>query len=290
MSTLQDIHLRPVLPGMKWLLLIASILVFMVGVQLFVFAEQTARLFAWTIDVPLTAAFLGAAYWASFALEFAASRQTIWTRARIAVPAVLLFTTLTLIVTLLHLDRFHIGGNYELITQFATWTWVAVYAIVPVVMTILLILQLRVPGRDGPRRFPLPIWVRAAPIFHAAVMLPLGLALFIAPQAALLIWPWALTPLTARAVGAWLLGLGVAAAQSVWENDWERVAIATTIYVVLGVLELLAVLRYPQFMDWSRLNAWVYLIFVLSILVFGIYGWLRVRRLTQISLPAVETT
>ena len=32
-----------------------SFLVFLAGVQLFVFSERTADLFAWTIDVPLTA-------------------------------------------------------------------------------------------------------------------------------------------------------------------------------------------------------------------------------------------
>src|SRR5678815_1811117 len=98
-------HLRLVTPGMKWLLFAASVLVFLVGVQLFILSEQTDRYFAWTIASPLTAAALGGAYWSACTLEFLASRQTVWAHARIAVPLSLFFTSLTLLVTLIHLDR-----------------------------------------------------------------------------------------------------------------------------------------------------------------------------------------
>jgi hypothetical protein len=47
---------------MKWMLLAASILVSLAGVQLFILTENTDRYFAWTIDPPLTAAALGGAY------------------------------------------------------------------------------------------------------------------------------------------------------------------------------------------------------------------------------------
>ena len=48
---------------------------------------------------------LGAGYLAAAVLEVVADRQASWTRAQVAVPSVLVFTTLTLMVTLLHLDR-----------------------------------------------------------------------------------------------------------------------------------------------------------------------------------------
>ena len=83
------------------MLLIASGLVFIVGIQLFTFTEQTDRYFAWTVNPPLTAAFLEAAYWGACIMEFTASRQPTWTQARIAVPVVLLFTSLTLVATVL---------------------------------------------------------------------------------------------------------------------------------------------------------------------------------------------
>jgi hypothetical protein len=56
---------------------------------------QTETYFAWTIHPPLTAAVLGAGYWASFVLELLSARERLWARTRVAVPAVLLFSTLT---------------------------------------------------------------------------------------------------------------------------------------------------------------------------------------------------
>ncbi len=50
-------------------------------------------------------------------------------------------------------------------------------------------------------------------------MIGFGGALFLAPELAGPLWPWALTILTARMLGAWLIGLGLAAAQALWEND-----------------------------------------------------------------------
>ena len=105
---------------MKWLLLAAGFLVFLAGFQLFILTEYTDRYFAWTIQPYITAAFLGAGYFSSFLMEFLASRKKQWVDARIAVPAVLTFTTLTLIATLLHLDRFHFNSP-SMLAQVATW-------------------------------------------------------------------------------------------------------------------------------------------------------------------------
>lgn len=108
---------KPLTPAMKRLLIVAGVLVALAGVQLFVFPERTDRYFAWTIEPPLTATFLGASYWASVVFQFGAARSRVWANARIAVPTVFVFTTATLIVTLVHLDRFHLGTEFELMTR-----------------------------------------------------------------------------------------------------------------------------------------------------------------------------
>ena len=60
---------------MRVLLVVAAVLVFLAGLQLTVFPTRTAEWFAWTIDVPMTAVFLGAAYWSSAVLEVAGARS-----------------------------------------------------------------------------------------------------------------------------------------------------------------------------------------------------------------------
>jgi hypothetical protein len=274
-----ETRVRRLIPGMRAVLRLASLLVAVAGVQLFIFTGMTDQFFAWTIAPTETAAFLGAAYWAVSAVEFAASRQARWSRARITIPAVLLFSIATLVATLLHLDKFHLGPAYSFTAQAAAWAWIAVYVFVPIAMTALLVVQLREPGIDAPRRYPLPRWLRATLGIHAIVFLPIGIGLFVFPSSVLRAWPWMLTPLTAQAVAAWLVGMGIAAASAWRENDWERVGVATITYVTLGALELIALVRFANQLDWTSAGAWVYAGFLVTLLAVGLYGVRETGRL-----------
>lgn len=260
---------KPLTPGMRRLLYVAAVLVFLAGVQLFVFPERTARYFAWTIQPHLTAVFLGASYWSSVAFEVVAARQRRWADARIAVPTVFVFTVLTLVVTLVHLENFHLGGEFEAATRAVTWVWIAIYATVPVLMAVLIVAQRRQRGGDPPRAVSPPsplVWLVGA---QAVLLLVVGAALLIAPTDVEPAWPWELSALTGRAVGAWLFSLGVAAAHAVWERDPARLRPAAAAYVAFGVLQGIALLRYPQVRDWTSAGAIVYVVFLVSALVVG---------------------
>jgi hypothetical protein len=257
--------------GMRAWFLIDCVLVLVAGLQLFVFSAHTARLFAWTIAPPLTAAFLGASYWASLPLIYLSSRRTAWADARLAVYGVLAFTILTTAATLLHLGRFHFAAA-AIGARAAAWIWLLVYAIVPPVLSLLLAAQLRVPGADPPRREPVPPLVRLALGLLAPIMVAAGFALFVQAREW---WPWPLTPLTARAVGGWLIGIGIIVAQAWWENDLHRIKPAMLAFAVLGALQLIAVARYQASIDWSRPIAFVYVGVLLIISGVGVLGSIR---------------
>jgi uncharacterized integral membrane protein len=62
---------KPGTPFTRWFIrLVALPLLFIAGVQLFILSEQTEFYFAWTISLPLTAAFLGAGYWAAMGVAY----------------------------------------------------------------------------------------------------------------------------------------------------------------------------------------------------------------------------
>jgi hypothetical protein len=244
---------------MRGLLQAATVLVLLAGVQLFVFSERTAEWFAWTVSPPLTAAFLGAAYWASAAVEWTSSRASSWADARIAVPSVFTFTALTLLVTLLHLDKFHLGSEFSSATQAVTWAWIAIYAVVPVLMAVLWRRQARLPGGDPPRQYPLPRAVVGLVALVAAALLGMGIWMLVDPLAAARLWPWELTPLTGRAIGAWLVGLGVSAAQTVVEADARRARPVAVGAIVLPVLAGVALVRYGSGVAWGTAGSIVLL-------------------------------
>ncbi|CUR61889.1 conserved membrane hypothetical protein [metagenome] len=244
---------------LRVLLVVAAFLVFLAGLQLTVFTTRTDEWFSWTIDVPMTAVFLGAAYWSSAVLELAGARSAGWGRARLTVWAVLVFTTLTFVVTMAHLDRFHLGADQPASARLVTWGWLAIYAGVPLAMVTGLVIQARVAAEvgDGVRR-PLPAALRWLLLGLGIVLLGSGVALLLDPEWAAQAWSWPLTPLTGRAVGAWLVGLGWAAAHARLIDDAERVRPLGLTGVAFVVLEGVALARHGDALDWGGWQAAAY--------------------------------
>jgi hypothetical protein len=260
---------KRLVPGMRWLLFTAAVLVLLAGFQLFILTGHTSRFFAWTVVNPLGAAFLGGGYWASVALEALAGRQRLWANARIAVPAVFVFTVLTLAVTFMHLGQFHLGHRFGAGTQAVTVGWIAIYVLVPALMLIVMIVQARAPGVEPPRQARLPGWIYAVLGVQSVALLGFGLALFAAPAQVAPLWPWKLTQLVAQATAAWLISLGVAAGHALLERDARRLRPAAVAYIVLAVLEFIALARYPHRFDWQSGTGAVYLAFLATTLLAG---------------------
>jgi hypothetical protein len=273
--------------GLRSFFIVAAVLALIAGVMLFIGAAETDRFFAWTIEPPLTAAFLGAAYWAALVLLAWAANQHEWARARTALPAVFVIAVLLLIATLIHLDKFDLDSLFG-------WFWLTVYVIVVPLLAVLIWRQNHVqrhqphPSQSGLRPSapgqtpgagqvprgdrPLPTWLRLALSLQAGAMLGIGAALFVFGTDAASIWPWALTPLTARAVGAFLCGFGVAAAVAVREDDLDRLRGSALAYAALGALELLAVAIHSGDLTGTDLDQGLYIAFCASVLAVGAYG------------------
>lgn len=279
----------PLIQPMRRLLYVAAFLVFLAGLVLFVFPLRTAEFFAWTVTPPMTAVFLGAAYWASAGLEVAGARSAGWDSAKLAVWPVFIFTTLTLGVTLLHLDRFHLSPENALLAQIATWAWLAIYAIVPVAMLAVSWVQLRsrrpASKPDTAGRPVLPPALRLLMLGIAGVLLLYGVALLAVPLQAAAWWPWQLSELTARAVGAWLVGLGWSAAQGQFSRDLRTVRPVALTSVVFVLLQAIALLRYGGALTWPSAQA---IGFVTVLLAIGVAGaWALALSRSPVARPGI---
>ena len=243
-------------------------LVTSVGVFTFVLSEDTERLFAWTINPPLTAAFLGANYWAAFFLAFLSVRERVWAYARLTAAVSVVFITLTGLATLLHLDKFNFDNANG-------WLWAIVYFTVPPILAVLVARQLRLPAGDPPAAAPIERWVLPVVAVQLVVALVIGLILFLIPSWAESVWPWTLTPLTARTVGAWLLALAAGLAATLYERDWRRVRVATPTFTAIPLLQAVALVRYSDTPDWDSPRAWLYVSYLACLLALGAYGLRR---------------
>ncbi len=245
------------------------LLTFVASVVLYGFSRDTDRWFAWTVLPPVSAAFLGGGYAAGFVLVAGTARERTWAAARAGVVTIFVFAVATLGATLAHLDRFHFGRTGA--AGFAAWLWLAVYVVVPVAMAVMFLVQRRVPGDDPPVTRPLPGGLSVLLAVQALVLVATGVALLAVPARIAGHWPWAVTPLTGRAVGAWCLPLGVAAALALRERDVRRLRAAALAYVVLGVLHLVAVLRFRLDVRFGEPATWAYLAVLVSMVAAG--GW-----------------
>ena len=82
------------------LLVVFAVLTLLAVNQLFVLADVADQYWAWTIHTEMTAAFIGAAYAAGFVLSVLSLRQGRWSRIRIPLITVTVFTVLTAVATL----------------------------------------------------------------------------------------------------------------------------------------------------------------------------------------------
>lgn len=274
MPAARDDGVRLLLPLMRASLLLGAFLVSLAGIQLYFLTTRTADYFAWTISVPVTAAFLGAFYWTSLPLAAMSARQGVWANARVGVPGVLVFLWATLATTLLHLDKFHFDRADD-VARGAAWLWLAIYAADPVLVSMALVMQVRQPGTDPVRADRLPAWYRTSAAVQSSVVLFAGAAMMVSPTWVASWWLWPLTPLTARAMGSWLLGLGVVLATAVAEDDWVRIRVATAAYSVLGLLQIGALMRHGGDLTADAPLVALYVGFVGWISVLGIYGLWR---------------
>jgi len=248
----------------------AAIFVASAGGSLFFLSEATHLYFAWTIKLPVTAAFLGGGYLAvTTALAFAL-RETNWAHVRVGVLVVATGLISILVATLLHLDKFHLH-NATWSAAFWAWSWLFLYIIlVPGLITVLLAQRHQTETAILPQA-ELPTWLRLSQRLLGTLMLVMGIVLFVLPETAEQIWPWPLTPLTARMVGSFYLAFGVSLFAAAWENDYARIHVASFAYVAFVVFQAITIIRY-QPVNWLEYPGQLMAGMLFALLVIGVAG------------------
>lgn len=259
-------------PLLRRLLIPFLVLAGLGALQLYILPDQTDRFFAWTLRPAPSATFMGAGFAAGLVLTWLSYRRQPWAVTRIATISILVFVLAMLVATLLHLDRMHLDSEVAS-ARFAAWLWIVVYVLVGPLLLYVLFRQRRALGADPVRTRPLPGWLATSLTIEGLVLLFVGAALFLAPTAMNEVWPWEITPLAARALGAWILAIAVAALQARVENDLVRARPAAATFAVLAVLLLLAIIRHSSDFRWDAAGAYVYVVVVVVSGVLGATAW-----------------
>lgn len=214
--------------------------------------DDTARLFAWRITPGFTSMLLASVYLGGAYFFLRAARASQWHRVGGGFISVGLFATLMGITTILHWDRFvHINVAF--------WLWVLLYFTTPFLVFGVWFLNQREQSMAEPGELVIPaataVIIGVIGISAAAT----SLFLYLFPGTAISIWPWSLTELTARVVGA-IFALGVVGIGAFRERRWSSARILMQVEGFMLVLIVISVVRSHADFDVSRPLTWVFAI------------------------------
>lgn len=271
----------PISPAARWFMIAAAVLVTSAGVSLFFFSESTQRYFAWTIKPPATAAYLGGGYLTVATALVLGLRARDWAQARIGFWVVATGLASILAASLLHLDKFH--WHSEILSARAwAWSWMVLYIVLIPALAGVHRAQSRIPAVEEINLAQLPAALRLALRALALAMIVLGAVLFVVPASAELLWPWKLTPLTARMAGSFYLAIAVSLLAAARENDYQRIHVAAFAWMAGTTMQAVnSLIRYPL-ENWSTLAGVQVALVHLGLLAVGtiaVRGYLATRRL-----------
>jgi uncharacterized membrane protein len=220
-------------------------------VVLYGFPRQTGRLFAWKIDPPMTPMTLGAVYLGGAYFFVRAFRAKAWHTVKAGFVAVGTFASLMGVATIIHWDRF----NHA---HVAFWLWAGLYFTTPFLVWGVWGANRRRDSHIQADELLLPPVARLVMGATGAVAVLAGLFLFLLPQRAIDVWPWHLTPLTSRVLGAVFM-LGIAALGVVTDPRWSTARLMLQVQVVMLILILAGAFRARADFDTSNIMTWLLL-------------------------------
>jgi hypothetical protein len=230
---------------------------------------DTGRLFAWPIKPPLTAMLLGSVYLGGAYFFARAVRATRWHTIKGGFPPVATFATLMGIATILHWAKFtH--------SHVAFWLWAGLYFTTPFLIAGVWIVNRRFEDRATGYEVLVPEAMARAVGAIGVLASVMSAFLFLFPRAAIDLWPWTLTPLTARVMGA-IFALGLAAVGAFTERRWSAYRLMIQVEIVMLVLILGAGVRAAADWDPSNVLTWLFAGGFTGVLVASVALYVRME-------------
>jgi len=249
------------------------------GCVLYFLSSHTDEYFAWTIKLPLTAAFLGAGYLGAVAALIPSYWVREWRRLRVLVVIGFTLTGVTALVTLWHIGEFHLGAGSGT-ARFAGWAWFVVYVTIPVLLAAVFVAQERGGGRNEYEPVePLGAGLRGMFLAQGVVTTVIGAGLVFWPSAFDDLWPWPMPALAAGAVGAWLLTIAAGSWWTLREGDWVAIRSSVPGLMAYLLFIVIAALRYNGTFDVHQWQFWTFFgAIAVSVLGFLLGGRAQERR------------
>jgi hypothetical protein len=248
-----------VLPATRWAALVVFCILVPAVIVLWGAPSKTADLWSWTIKPDLTPIFLGSGYAAGAYFFWRTYRATQWHPSSAGVFSAAAFAAAMLVATLIHWDKFN-HGDAPTLAAIAFYGWVGVYIVSPWVVVWIWWRNHRVdPRTPEPGETVLPPNVLlGARVFGAGAFI--GAAVFfLSPETAIDVWPWTLTPLTARVLASFMFQVGMGAMLLSFDQRWSSWRLLIQTFFVATAFLLVGAIRAFDDFDTGNVVTWLYL-------------------------------
>ena len=252
----------------RWSGYVIAPVLFLAFVSLYGAPGSTELYFAWGISPDLTPLLMGAGYGAGTYFFYRVVTVGEWHRVHVLFPGIAVFTLAMGIATVLHWDAFVHGRP-------STWLWVFLYVVTPVLIPALWVYNGRTdPGRatagdvtegDADSESVLadvarvPWAVRWTSGVVGVVLTAVVLTLFVRPEPMIDLWPWTVSPLTARVLLGWASVFSVVSIFFLLETRWSAAKIPIESLVIWFGLLLIGFARSWSDVDTANPLLWVVL-------------------------------
>ncbi len=261
-----------VLPATRALGAVIAPVLVVAWIVLYPDPTATGRWFAWEINPTMTPMVLGSAYLGGAYFFVRVLRARAWHAVHAGFVPVTLFASSLGIATILHWDKF----NHD---HLAFWLWAGLYFTTPfAVATVWWRNRARDPGRQEGDAMLAPAVRWALAVVGLGALLT-GLFMFLLPSQAIDVWPWQLSPLTARVMAAVLM-LGVAGIVLAADGRSSAARIMVQVAAIMVALMLLAAVRARSEFFTDRPLTWLLAAGMAAVLVgaVALAGALAVSR------------
>jgi uncharacterized membrane protein (UPF0136 family) len=235
---------------MRLILAFVAANAFAAAASLVLFPAGTDAGFFWKISPPIGAAMFGALYLAAGLLVARAALVGLWEPARYLAPMVIVFSTMVLLTTFLHLDRFDDGWRI--------FYWLAVYAVALAAGIFFYYRHERggaswkvVDGRT-------PRAVRRTTLAVGVLTAAFAVVGYAAPRFVMGLWPWELTPLTTQAFLSWVGAFAVGLLWASYDPDRGRTRPVAYMLVVTAALLAAMLPLHREDLSPEPLGTWLF--------------------------------
>jgi hypothetical protein len=254
--------------GQKIYFAAVGLLALWVGIWGSFFPTRVDTAIPWLVP-PLHARFLGALYFSAVIFTVGSILARSYAEVRIVVPVIAIWTGLLFVISLFYLSEFDYRHG-------PVWFWFGSYFLYPLIgLWFMWQDRSRHETISGPR---LPRWGQRYLLAQGIVVTTLALALLLAPELLVTVWPWKITRLLAQLYSAPFLAYGLSSLVLSRQRTWLEVRVLVISAFVLACGVLLASVIHRGLFSSANAATWLWFGgFLLSTVMLGVLSVQSIR-------------